>query len=60
VHPLLSEILLRRSGRRDKEIDGVARQTKRQRGPAAFIDRQWAIVGWPDSRTLLPGVDIPN
>ncbi len=51
VHPdRLSDGALR------EVVDGMMRET----GPEAYIRQQRAIMGRPDSRPLLPGIEIPT
>ena len=60
VHPLLWDALVHPARRRDSQLESVVREMHRQTGPEAFIRQQRAIMGRPDSRATLPGVEIPT
>jgi pimeloyl-ACP methyl ester carboxylesterase len=60
VHAALWGSLVHPDHRSDQTIEEVVREMMRETGPETFVRQQRAIMGRPDSRPLLPGIEIPT
>jgi pimeloyl-ACP methyl ester carboxylesterase len=60
VHPVLWPRLMHPSRYGDKALEAVVLKMMRDTGPEAFVRQQKAIMGRPDSRPMLPGIEIPT
>jgi pimeloyl-ACP methyl ester carboxylesterase len=60
VHAALWPRLVHPKHRTDKHLERTVLAMMRDTGPEAFIRQQRAIMARPDSRPLLPGVEIPT
>jgi pimeloyl-ACP methyl ester carboxylesterase len=52
--------LVHPSRREDAALKEVVDRMARETGPEAFVRQETAIMGRPDSRPLLPGIEIPT
>lgn len=60
VHPVLWPRLVHPARYGDKALEAVVIKMMRETGPEAFVRQQRAIMGRPDSRSMLPGIEIPT
>jgi pimeloyl-ACP methyl ester carboxylesterase len=60
VHAALWQRLVHPSRYGDKALEGVVIEMMRDTGPEAFVRQQRAIMGRPDSRPMLPAIEIPT
>jgi pimeloyl-ACP methyl ester carboxylesterase len=60
VHPVLWPRLVHPARYGDRALEGVVIKMMRDTGPEAFVRQQRAIMGRPDSRPMLPGIEIPT
>jgi pimeloyl-ACP methyl ester carboxylesterase len=59
VHSLLWPRLVHPDRQGDAVLEHVVRAMMDETGPEAFVRQQRAIMGRPDSRALLPKIDVP-
>ncbi|HEY8381784.1 MAG TPA: alpha/beta fold hydrolase [Microvirga sp.] len=60
VHDILWPRLVHPDRQADRVLEEVVKAMMRETGPEAFIRQQRAIMARPDSRDLLPSVEIPT
>lgn len=60
VHPTLWQRLASPGRLGDKELERIVIGMMRETGPEAFIRQQRAIMARPDSRPMLPQIEIPT
>lgn len=60
VHQALWERLVHPDRFSDRELEAVVKDMQEETGPEAFVRQQTAIMGRPDSRPILPGIEIPT
>lgn len=60
IHSRLWPRLVHPDHQADGALQDVVIEMMRQTGPEAYIRQQRAIMGRPDSRPLLPGIEIPT
>jgi pimeloyl-ACP methyl ester carboxylesterase len=60
VHQALWPRLVHPSRLSDGALEAVVREMEEETGPEAYIRQQRAIMARPDSRDLLPGIEIPT
>ena len=60
VHPVLWPRLVHLSRYGDKALEATVLKMMRDTGPEAFVRQQRAIMERPDSRPMLPGIEIPT
>jgi pimeloyl-ACP methyl ester carboxylesterase len=60
VHATLWPRLVAPEHQTDEHLEGIVRDMMHETGPDAFARQQTAIMGRPDSRPLLPSIEIPT
>jgi pimeloyl-ACP methyl ester carboxylesterase len=60
VHPVLWPRLVHPDRRGDRDLEDVVLGMMRETGADAFVRQERAIMDRPDSRPLLPGIEVPT